>query len=236
MTEEQPKQRKPRRKELNRLSMRKLPQFAKLTEEEFDQKFNTLLISRQWDEALKEKFDAVKRQFQESYDLTELLPNDNIVLDNLIRAMLFLENYEKQLHNLQKEGVSHSNLDLVKEINGICKDLRNDISKMQDDLNITRRRRKNEKEASVINFIEDLKEKARKFYTQKMQMIFCEKCNTLLSTVWWLNVESKKQTIHVRCERKLDDGKICGWEKTFTAEQLTQMGMRNKEDIPDSIK
>ena len=231
MTVKKPK----RERTLTRASIRALPQNQSLTEEEFEQKFNVMLMEKAWDKDTKEKFDKILQDFEESYDLSEMLPNDRIVLSNLIQAMINLDNYDNYLRQLMKIGITDSNLQIFKEVNNICKTLRSDISSMQDDLNITRKRRKNEKEASVINFLEDLKEKARKFYAQKMQLIFCENCNSLLATVWWLYPESRKQVIRVRCERETD-GKMCGFEKSYTAKELLDMGMRNKEDIPDSLK
>jgi RNase P subunit RPR2 len=227
---------KPKReRKLTYNSIRALPQNRDLPEEEFQAKFNTMLMEKEWDKTTKEKFESILKDFEVAYDLSEMLPNDRIVLNNMIQAMISLDNYENYLRNLMR-GDIQSNLQVFEKINSVCKDLRSDISKMQDDLNITRKRRKNEKEASVINFIEDLKEKARKFYQQKMQYIFCEKCNTLLATVWWLYPESKFEKITVRCERKLEGDKMCGWTHTFTAKELLEMGGRNKEDIPDSMK
>ncbi len=124
----------------------------------------------------------------------------------------------------------------MEKLSKIMSDLRADISKLQNDLNITRKIRKSDQDVSVMAYIDSLKEKARKYYESKASYIFCPKCNMLLATVWTLYPENERNKISLVCERKLDDGTVCG-EKIIigTKELLKNRGTSNKEITPESM-
>jgi hypothetical protein len=221
----------------SRNKLRSLKQYREMPEEEFSEAYSQLVFGASRDSVIREKYDRLMKQFEEEYDLSEMLPNDRVILKNLINAMLQLEDYEAQLMLVSKEGFNNNNIVIVRELNNVCKALRNDISEMQDDLGITRKSRKNDKEASVLNTIEDLKKKAQQFYQQKMQYIICENCGTLLATVWWMKPEDVKSKIVVHCTRILDDDKQCNFTKAYTAKEILEMGGSNrKELLPESVR
>jgi RNase P subunit RPR2 len=107
---------------------------------------------------------------------------------------------------------------------------------MQDDLKISRKTRRSEKEEDAITFLEELKTKAKKFYEQKMTYIFCPKCNTLLATMWFMYPDYKSNMIKLKCHRDLGDGLMCDGEVSITSQWLLENGMRNKKDIPESMR
>ncbi len=221
----------------SKAGMRALVQYRNMSEQEFDELYNRIVFDTTRDEVIQARFDNLMEQFQEEYDLTELLPNDRVVLENLISAMLQLKDYKIHLDKTSKEGITSANLQVIKELNNVCNNLREDISKMQNDLGITRRVRKSDKEQSVITMIEDLKKKAAQFYEQKMHYIFCPRCDSLLATVWWLHPEFKTNTVHLECHKETEGGKICGWSGTVNAKELREGGGTNKlENLPESMK
>jgi hypothetical protein len=123
----------------------------------------------------------------------------------------------------------------MEKINNMMTTLRRDISNMQNDLKITRKVRKGDKEESVINYIEDLKLKAKKFYDQKMSYVFCPKCNMLLATVWTLYPYGKNK-ITLTCNRKLQNGDLCNTTFTVSSKELVEKrGSNNQELLPESF-
>lgn len=219
-------------------SLRNLPQYRNLSEEEFNAKFseiqNTTVFEREIEEAIENKL----AEFAEDYDLTGMLINDKLILRSLIKKIIALEDYENRLANLIRGsgGLTETNAFLVDKLETWCSTLTKDISKLQDDLKITRRARKSEKEESAIAFIDDLKVKAKKFYDNKHQLIFCPKCNTLLATVWWLYPDAKNSIV-VKCQRKLDTDLKCDGEVRITSQQLKETGGSNKlEIVPESMR
>jgi len=221
----------------NKNSFRNMRQYKDLSDDEFDKIYNEMVFGVEKDEVIQDKFDRIMGDFENEYDLSELLPNDRIVLKSLVSAMIQLQDYEVFLNTASKEGVNSNNIVTVEKISNICKSLRNDISNMQNDLGITRKTRKNDKEQNVLSFIEDLKKKAAQFSQQKMQYIFCEKCGVLLTTVWWKNPETSKNKIVVHCNRKLEDDEVCGWSKSFSSKELAELNGSNRLDLmPESMR
>lgn len=215
---------------------RALKQYKDMPEEEFNKLYDQIVFGVSRDEVIQARYDRLMQKFEDEYDLTEMLPNDRMILSNLVNAMIQLQDYEAHSSQASKEGISAGNILVVKQLNDICKGLRDDISKMQTDLGITRRVRKNDKEQTVLTMIEDLKKKANQFYQQKMNYVFCPNCNTVLATVWWLYPDYKTNSIHLECHREID-GKVCGGKITLSSRELMDMKGSNKvENLPESMK
>jgi hypothetical protein len=115
-------------------------------------------------------------------------------------------------------------------------ELRTDISKMNNDLNITRKVRKSDQDVSVLAYIEGLKKKAKEFAEMKMQYIFCPKCNMLLATIWTLFPHNERNKVALVCERDMGDGTKCG-EKVIvgTTELLKNRGTNAPDITPESM-
>lgn len=223
---------------LAKSSMRNLGQYKGMTDEQFNEAYSQVTLGLSRDLATKEKFNRIMAQFEEEYDLEDMLPNDRIVLQDLINTMIQLEGYELVLIGmLREEEVNIDNITVTEKLNNICSRLRNDISSMQNDLKITKKIRQSDREQSVINYLEDLKVKAKTFYKEKMHYIVCEKCGNLLATVWWQNPEARSNTITIHCMRKGEDGHVCGWERIISAKEMTENGGSNKPEVlPESMR
>jgi hypothetical protein len=220
----------------NPKSLRHLPQFRDMSDEEFETYYKDVVVEAKKDHAMEERVIRLMEKFEDEYDLADLLPNDRAVLDNLIRTIIQLDDYMDIQNKFKAEGVTESNVFFIEKLANICKMMRADISSMQNDLGITRKNRKNDKEQSTITMLEDLKKKAKQFYQERMIYIFCEKCGTLLHTSWWLFGNKKSGKIHVGCHHEVD-GVVCGWEKDITAKDIIENGGTNRPDLmPDSMK
>ena len=216
-------------------SKRNLPQYRGMSDEEFDRMFEetqyNVGISKDFEDRIAKKID----EFSQDYDIDDLKINDKETLRAFVQAIIALEDYERIIFNIRSEGdISQHNINVVDRLGKITSDLRKDISRFQEDLNITRKIRKSDKETSVVSYISNLKEQARQFYEQKMSFIYCE-CGLLLGTIWSLYPE-ENNTVVLTCHRKLDDGSLCGKKVKVTTKELMENRGTNRVDItPESL-
>lgn len=216
--------------------LRNLAQYRDLSDEQFDNLMSQKSLNMDMSEEFEKRIQRKMDQFSEDYDLSDLKINDKETLRALIQTVLTLEDYEQALFKLRSGGLTHDFVIGADKLHKAMSDLRADISKLQNDLNITRRVRKSDQDISVMAYIDGLKEKAKKFYENKMSYIFCPKCNMLLATVWSLYPDSDKNKIVLVCERITPDGTKCG-EKVIitTRELLNSRGTNNKKITPESM-
>ena len=205
--------------------LRNLKQFADMNEGDFEEYLQDSVgptLSRadkkQMEKAIKEKLS----DFDDDYDLSDLKINDRLVLRNLIRAIITLEDLENEFYALRKD-ISNSNILLLDRLSKVMNHLRRDISDMQDDLKLTRRIRKESQEENFATYLENLQEKARKFYRQKMLYIFCPECKRLLSTVWLLQTEANN-VLNLECSN-------CSNKFATTLSEIYMTDNRNIENV-----
>lgn len=154
--------------------MRNLHQYKNLSDEEFEEKVAQLNLGITSNQEFEKRIQHKIKEFSEDYDLSELNSNDKLVLRALSQAHITLEDLENQSYKIRADGISFDNITLFEKLSAAMSKLRDDIGKMQADLNIVRRLRKNDREQSAINFIEDLKQKAKIFYREKQAYIYCD--------------------------------------------------------------
>lgn len=219
------------------IRQRNLPQYKKLNDEEFEE----LMLKKEHDVAPSQEFERrieLKMQkFADDYELSDMKVNDHEALRALIQALISLEDYEQIVYKLRQEGLNDTEVILkIDKVNKVMSDLRADISKLQDDLKITRKIRKSDQETSLINYIDNLKEKAKKFHELKEMYIFCPECDMLLGTIWTLYPEQNNK-IELLCKRPLDNGGICNTVvRVVTKQMLLTKGTNKKQILPDSMK
>lgn len=218
----------------NLRSLRNLRQYQDMTDEEYDE----LMAKKALDlEPVKEFEDRIERKlksFGNDYDLSDMKFNDTESLRALAQALITLDDLETYTYKLRQEGINEMNLTLLDKVSRQMSVIRQDISRLQDDLKISRKIRKGDKDESVLNYIESLKEKAKKFYESRMSYVFCE-CGMLLGTVWTHYPNSDNKLIF-KCNRILDNGHICGKiTKVTTQELLNNRGSNHPEFLPESM-
>lgn len=229
---------KPAKKSLSGKSkrMRNLPQYKNLSEDDFNEIMENREMSAGQSRAFEERIENKFQEFGEDYDLSDLKINDKDSLRALIQAQLTLEDYEQFMYSIRAGGLSEATFISIERLQKAMSDLRSDISKLQNDLNITRKIRKSDQEVSTLAYISGLKEKAKKFYESKMGYIFCPKCDMLLGTIWTMYPEDDRNKVALVCGRVLPDGSKCGNKVIIgTKELLKGRGTNKKEITPESM-
>lgn len=216
--------------------MRNLVQYRDLSDEKFEEVMRNKEVGMEHSEALEVRIEKKLAEFEEDYDLSDMKINDKDALRALIQAQITLEDYEQLLFSIRKQGFSEQTFYMVEKLQKAMSDLRSDISKFQYDLNITRKIRKSDQDASVLAYMANVKEKAKKFYESKMSYIFCPKCHMLLGTIWTMYPNDDRNKITLTCGRVLPDGGTCGERVIIgTKELLKSRGTNQKEITPESM-
>lgn len=220
----------------SRAQIRNMKQYRDMTDTDFDKMFEDKKHSAGMSQDFEERITKKILEFSQDYDIDDLKINDKETLRAFVQAIIALEDYEQLVFDIRSEGdISQANITVVDRVSNIMSNLRKDISRFQEDLNITRRIRKSDKESSVVSYISNLKDQARQYYESKLTYIYCTKCNMLLGNVWTLYPEESNK-ITLKCHRTLDDGSLCGNVVTVTTKELAENRGTNKPSItPDSL-
>lgn len=219
-----------------RKRMRNLTQYKYLSDDEFEKAMSKTVVGGVASQKFEERIAKKWAEFEQDYDLSDLKINDRDTLRALIQSQITLEDYEQHMFKLRSEGLSESQLFAIEKFQKAMSDLRADISKLQNDLNITRKIRKSDQDVSVMAYIENLKSKAKVFYESKMSYIFCEKCNMLLATIWTHYPDEDRNKIALVCNRITADGTKCGHKTIVDTKKLYESRGTNKKEItPESM-
>jgi hypothetical protein len=208
----------------NKAKIRNLKQYKDLTDEEFDEVWKereeALNISP---EMLEARVEEGLAELSDDYDMEDMKSNDMIQIRALVLAQIQLEDLEKTAFS-QRQNVDSQSVQILEKVNRILGGLRRDISDISNDLQLTRKIRKQSKEASVIHALKDLKSKAHRFYKERMLYVFCPECKMLLSTIWLNYSDESINNIELKCNR-------C--KHVFTQELLPlyETDNKNVEDI-----
>jgi ribonuclease HI len=215
--------------------LRNLKQNQGLTDDEFDKMYEDKYLSVEKSKVFEKRIQEKLKEFDAEYDLTDMKVNDKASLRALIQGVIALEDYEQILFQLRTDelGINADNVYIFEKMNKVASDLREDISKLQNDLKISRRSRKSDADASFIDYLEAMKVKAKKFYESKMLYMYCPKCKTLLGTIWTLYPEEKKNKICLVCNREIDDNMKCDGKIIIgTKELLDNKGHSDLNVVP----
>ena len=221
--------------------LRNLPQYKDMPEEELDILIENKVLNLTRHEDFERRIEEQIEEFGKDYDLSDLKINDMLTLRALAQAYITLQDLENYWYGLRttKELQLDNMLDMDK-LNNMMSKLRSDISKMQDDLRMTRKARKGDTEETVLSELERLKQAASEFYEERMSYIFCPKCNMLLATIWTLYPNESQNKITLKCCRKIpindDEYELCGHKFTVTTKELLAKRGINSEKVPDYFK
>lgn len=221
---------------LSKNRYRNLVQYRNMTDPQFDEFWDKMSqgieASANYEKRIAHKLD----DFARDYDIDGLKINDMLTLRALAQAYITLEDYEAYSFSVREKGISLEYMIEIEKMNSIMSSLRKDISNMQTDLNITRKVRKSDKEASVIGELERLKQAAKVFYKEKMFYVWCPKCKMLLFTGWFHYPENKTNKLQLSCDRILDNGDKCGEKLQISSKDLLENRGVNIDDIPETLK
>ena len=216
---------------------RNLPQYKDLSDDEFQEVMSKKTMGVETSSAFEARISKKWAEFEQDYDLSDLKINDRDSLRALIQKQITLEDYEQHLFKMRSEGISESQLFSMEKFQRAMSDLTADISKLQNDLMITRKVRKSDQDVSVLAYLENLRKRAKEFAESKFQYIFCPKCNLLIGTIWTLFPHNDRNKIALICERDLGNGEKCG-EKVIvsTVELIKNRGTNKPEITPESMR
>lgn len=216
--------------------LRNLTQYRNMTDEEFQEVYQRAVLNiepdQMWEARIQEKY----KEYEDAYDLDDLKPNDISNLMTLIKAQLRLEDYDAIL-NSHVKSITFDNLGIVEKVSKAASDLRSTISKIEEDLKITRKIRKSDQEESALKYIDFLKKKAQEFYRQKMFYIFCPECHMLLATLWSQYPDYRGNSMNFTCHRDLGNDQFCSGRVSITTKDLLDnKGSNLPEIMPESIR
>jgi len=207
------------KKNMTPAQLRNLPQYRNLSEDELD-----LVVEQLQHGNFEDKVARVLQSFKHDYDLSNMSINDHISLEGLARLFVMIEETDKQI----EDEINNDQTDwgMVGSMNRTAAKFREDASRMQNDLAITRKARQGDEGQNVVDFLEDLKSRAKKFLADRLAEIYCPKCNMLLAKVWFL-YPNEENVVHLECGR---DG--CGYKFDVTSKFLSENGNKNVEVGP----
>ncbi len=153
-----------------------------------------------------------KKQILSDFKIIDLNSNDEQLLDNLASAMVLLEQHERQISKLLEilnEDPANGNIILaLQRLNESASKLRNDISKFQNDLGITRRQRSSkEGEEDIYSLIQKVRKAAKIYAEYKTVLVFCDECNILIGQVWWKSGKKEgngAQFVCPKCNKQIN--------------------------------
>ncbi len=210
-----------------------LRQYKDMDEEAYDRAYEELLQARESDISFEKRIEAKLASFEEDYDISDMKFNDKEVLRSMIQATISLEDLEQLSFRLRIQAVDSE--DAIVKLDRLARMrsfLINDISKMQDDLNITRKIRKGEREESVLAYIDNLHKKTKEFTNAKFGRVYCPRCKMLIGSVWALYPQGNNK-FTFQCKRIQEDGSECDTKVTISYEELIEKGMKNIDGVPN---
>ncbi len=199
-----------------------LPQYKGKSEEEVEAMYKAT------SNTFNARLERIRADFAEDYDLSDLNANDKASLDDLCKLYLRVEDLDQLIsEEMNSESPDHYN---IQNMNKTLTQWRDSISRIQIDLNITRKARKGDNETSVVAAWQGVKDRAKKMLDQRLSYIYCEKCKMLLGNTWFLYPE-EGNTITLTCGRDLGNGKKCGHRTIVTSKMLKDNGNKNLKDV-----
>lgn len=112
--------------------------------------------------------------YLETYELDDLnRANDLASLKAMAQYDIIIENLQVELAGIKKVA---ENSKVVKDLNTALRDAVNSYTQIQQTLGIDRKKRTSENEESVLNYIDRLKDQAKKMWAVRLKKLVCEDC------------------------------------------------------------
>jgi hypothetical protein len=227
----------------DRRKFRGLKQFKDMTDEDFQaywdaqDRESTIIVSPVSPLEFEKRIEKKMAGFADDYDLSDMKFNDKETLRGLCQALIQLEDLEQVSYGIRNDlrGIDLSNLTLLDKIAQQMSRTRLDMLKMQEELKISRKVRKLDKNISAIAELDMLKQKAKAFYEQKMIYIFCPECKMLLGTAWFL-FNDADNVMRFDCHRILDTGELCRHVFDVKSKDVFKQGSNTPEVMPEAMR
>lgn len=210
--------------------LKNLKQFKNTSMEEFDKIYEEIENNVYSSKFFEEQIEEHLKKFEDDYDLSDLKVNDRSTLRALIQSIMTLEKFEQMSFKIQSllsdPKYAITGLSELERLGRIMTVIRSDISRMQEDLKITRKIRKSDREESVIAYIDNVKARAKKFIETRYGRVFCPKCHMLIGSVWAKDSDSANNKFWFYCKR-------CDERVIITFPELIKKGFRNVDNVPE---
>jgi hypothetical protein len=196
-----------------------LKQYKGLTDNEFNEVWEDYKDRPPSD--IEGRIASVIDDFSKNYDLRDMNANDTLALRELARIFVQLE----ELGLMEQEAIDNGEVSKISALSKIKKEYLDNASKIQSDLNITRRTRQNDSGETLETYLPSIQKKARNFLSQRLAYIYCPKCRMLVANVWFTNWELKND-MRFTCPRVDCDNTF-----TVTSEFLFKNKNRNIDEV-----
>jgi len=217
-------------------SIRNLPQYRGFSEDELEEAYRKILERKQSKEDKDDFNIRIKNKMSElgeDYDISDLKYNDRMQLEDLAVAIVTLEDLQIKMYDMQLAETTSFNIGILEKMSRVISNLRSDISKLQDDLKLSRKIRKSDNDENVVSYIENLKKRARVKYDKTMMYVYCPKCKMLVSTMWFLYPDEDNK-LTFTCHRNIssDDAiEYCNNKFTVTSRELLKLKGQSEKGI-----
>jgi hypothetical protein len=195
------------RKGYNVQSLRNLPQYKDLTDQEFDKEVKGLLTDDA--EGLAQTYQEL---FEKDYSLEDLKANDRLAVEILSRLYAQVRYNQDLINELRdaEDGVKYSLA--ISDIVADDEKLIRSIKALEGQLGISRTERMKDEGEDMVDMFKSIRERAKKYLEKKLHYIYCPKCHMLLGNVWLLyrDVEGAYE-LKLVCKREQKGG-ICNTE------------------------
>lgn len=206
--------------------LRNLKQYQQAPIEEIEAVIQGIKIDFEDERRIQEYIDRISEQ----YELVDETENDRSALRDLATISIRIEDFDRRLK--MESSAESPDWGEIKWIVDILTDLRKSRQQIEDTLNITRKARQNAEQTSVVDAIENYKQRAKRILEERMSYIYCPKCKLLVGNVWMLSPKSGN-SFTFTCPRDLGEGKTCGNKFTVTGTELIEKKNKNLVEMLD---
>lgn len=204
----------------NKKRLRNLAQYRHLSDEEFDQIWDDYK-SQESSPDIEQKIQETMQRFSEDYDLSDMNANDRLALRELAKIFILLDD----LYEIERKAIENGEMMKISAISKIRKDLIDGSSKIQADLNITRKSRQTDVGESLDTYLPSILKKARNFLSQRLSYIYCPQCRMLTANTWFADWE-QNNTVTITCPRQ-----ECGHVFSVSSKMLAENKNKNVDNV-----
>lgn len=159
-------------------------------------------------EDYKKKFNSYLNRYKKEYAVDMNEANDAEALRSLVRFLIQLERADEVSNEeLAQKTPDHR---VLKGLGDFQRSLQMNINELQGQLGISRKQRKEKQVDDIPQYIREIRQKAKEFWTGKTVPVRCEKCKIELAR-YWLNFpdRTKKINFELTCDK-------CGTGVSYT--------------------
>lgn len=202
----------------NKSKMRNLVQYRNMSDEEFNSVWETYSNKPEVD--VDSRTEKIMTDLSLNYDLRDMNVNDTLALRELAKTFVLLDD----IGLMEQSAFEDGELSKLSTLSKIKKEYLENVSKLQNDLNIARKNRQGDVEA-LESYLPSILKKAKNFLDARLAYIYCPECHMLVANAWFnnWNLENK---IELTCPRE-----ECNHRFDVTSQYLAANRNKNVEGV-----